>query len=77
MGTTKTLRERAIEYRLRTIDEERRRLRSCRSNELADVFEQRDICREYIARAEAQIRTLRAMPADVSDYEVRVAMGVA
>ena len=76
MGTTKTtMRERAIAARLRTIESEKRLMRICGGNEIADVFEMRDICREYIARAEAQLKTLRAMPVDVSDYDVLIAMG--
>ena len=48
-----------------------------RSNELATAEEQRSWSRGFAAKLRREIETLEAMPADVSDEEVRRAMGVA
>ena len=70
-----TLRDRAIAIRLRWIDEERNRRH--RSNELWTASDSREHSRERIAIMQREVTTLRAMPADVDDHSVRVAMGVA
>ena len=77
MDLTKTLRERAIDYRLSLLETELRRVGRARSNELASAEEQEEWTRESIAVLRREIATLRAMPVDVSDQAVRVAMGVA
>lgn len=73
-----TLRDRAIEYRMQEVRERRSKLHrdAFRSNELWTADEARDYCRERLAIVEREVATLRAMPADVSDDEVRRAMGV-
>lgn len=74
MTTTKTLRDRAISMRETWLAEECGRV--FRSNELASADEQRASSRALAANLRAELRTLRELPADVSDATVRATMGV-
>ena len=70
-----TLRERAITLRLGWIAEEQGK--GFRGDDLFSADEKREKSRRLMERLRREVATLRAMPADVSDDEVRRAMGVA
>lgn len=73
-----TLRERAIQIREGFLDDElRRQARGFRTNEVASADEWREASERLSAKLRRELETLRAMPADVSDDDVRSAMGVA
>ena len=74
---TETLRTLAIAYRHRAIANEQRVIRNARSNYLFSVEEIRETARELIVKFSTEIGILARMPVDVSDDEVRRAMGVA
>lgn len=75
--TTTTLRDRAIAIRETWLAEEvRKQDRGFRGDELASAREKAQGSREFADHLRAELRTLRAMPVDVSDAQVREAMGL-
>lgn len=69
-------RDRAIAFRLRTIEQQERTAARARGDENFTTEEIRESCREIIAHNRREIATLKKLPADASMAVVCKAMGV-